>query len=534
MKVSAALRRLTVVAVLVGVLIAAGSSRAEAHPLGNFTVNRYARIELSAGVVRVYYVLDQAEIPTFQDREALEADRTGFERERLAAIGQGLRLTINDQPIALVPVTSLLTTPRGQGGLPTLRLAAIFESTIPVHAENSSLRATFADSNESERVGWRELVVTAAGDTTLSASDAPRQDLSRELRSYPGDLLQAPLDLRRASFTFEPGTEAVAASPLTSPSQAPPRAGGGFAGLITREDLTPLVLAGMLGLGLLFGAGHALAPGHGKTVMVAYLVGTRGRPADAVCLGVAVSAMHTASVLVLALALYQLDRSIAVDRIYPWLTLGSGLFVMGFGVYLVAVRARRVRNSRRIVVHGRSAPLIHATAPRAELAMVGAAQGGHDHGSLTTSTGTSHHDDGHSHDHHDAGHHHDHGAPVGHHHGGGGHHHELPPDVAPLSRRGLMVLATSGGLVPSPSAVVVLVAAFAAGRSTLGLGLVAAFSVGLAVTLTGIGLALVLGGRVLERRGIRNQRLVQLLPIGGALAIVAVGAVVVVQGIGKL
>src|SRR5262249_8512450 len=154
------------------------------------------------------------------------------------------------------------------------------------------------------RVGWREIVVTAKGDATLGASSAPAVDASDELRHYPADLVQAPLDVRRATFAFTPGTVAVAPAPLTSAAAAPKPAGGAFTNLIT-QNITPITLIGMIGLALLFGAGHALAPGHGKSVMAAYLVGTRGRPIDAVLLGAVVSFMHTASVLVLAAVLYQ-------------------------------------------------------------------------------------------------------------------------------------------------------------------------------------------------------------------------------------
>ena len=147
-------------------------------------------------------------------------------------------------------------------------------------------------------------------------------------------------------------------------------------------------------------------------------------------------------------------------------------------------------------------------------------------GTDTTITTTTH---DHAHIHHDHDDHHH-----GHQHGPGGHTHDLPSDVPPLSRRGLILLASSGGLLPSPSAVLALLGAFVAGRAALGFGLVAAFSIGLAVTLTGIGLALVLGGRVIERRGLGNHRLVSWLPLGSAVAIAVVGLVIASQGVTRL
>src|SRR5439155_8603128 len=213
-------------------------------------------------------------------------------------------------------------------------------------------------------------------------SSAPQRDASDELRQYPADLIHAPLDLRSAGFTFTAGTQAVPALAIARPPTAPSRYGGKFASLVTRHGLTPWVVAGMLALALLFGAAHALAPGHGKTVMAAYLVGTKGRPMDAAFLGIIVSAMHTFSVLVLGLVLVEVNRSTPIDRVYPALTLIGGLAVMAVGGWMLVSR------------------LCHRRA--------------HRHG----------------------------------------HHHEHP--AAPLSRKGLAVLATSGGILPSPSAVIVL------------------------------------------------------------------------------
>jgi ABC-type nickel/cobalt efflux system permease component RcnA len=145
------------------------------------------------------------------------------------------------------------------------------------------------------------------------------------------------------------------------------------------------------------------------------------------------------------------------------------------------------------------------------------------------------HDHDHDHDHDPAAEHHHHDghdhvhATGHHHHGPGGHTHTLPADVAPLSRRGLVVLATSGGVVPSPSAVIVVVSAFSLGRAALGLSLIAAFSVGLAVTLTGVGLALVLGRSVIERRW--PNRSLRLLPVFGAVALVVLGAALALNGV---
>src|SRR3954468_17765570 len=125
------IRRIVLVLGIIAVTLLLGAQGASAHPLGNFTVNRYARVELSGGVVRVYYVLDEAEIPAFQDRDALKADPVTFTQQRLDDIVQHLTLTLDGQPEALRVTSHLLTEPPGQGGLATLRLAAVLEAPLP-------------------------------------------------------------------------------------------------------------------------------------------------------------------------------------------------------------------------------------------------------------------------------------------------------------------------------------------------------------------------------------------------------------------
>ena len=473
---------------LVMLLVAAGvllvwATPAQAHPLGNFTVNRYARLEVSAGVVRVLYVLDLAEIPAFQERRAVAADPDGYARRRAEDIGRGLELVVDDVRLDLVLTEYLIQEPPGQGGLSTLRLSALYVAELPSGAADDVHEATFRDTNEPDRIGWREIVVTAEGDAEILRTDAPQTDISDELRAYPPDRLGAPLDQRQATLVFTSGSEPAPAPALVGRGE---NNGGseGFAALITRTDLRPAAVAAMLALAVGFGAVHAVGPGHGKTVMAAYLVGTTGRPRDAVLLGGIVSLMHTASVLVLGAVLLRVDRSIATEAAYPALTLLSGLAVMAVGTWLLVSRWRRLR---------------------------------------TAAAGRAHEHQHHEHQHHEHESHEGHGHV--HAHGGPGHTHELPPEVNPLSWQGLVALGTSGGLFPSPSAVLVLVSAVGLGRAGLGLALLGAFSIGLAATLTAVGLALVYGRSVLQRR-FRAPGVVRFLPVAGALALVTLGGVV--------
>jgi ABC-type nickel/cobalt efflux system permease component RcnA len=491
---------------LLALVLVGGSAAAGAHPLGNYTINHYARVELSAGLVRVYYVQDSAEIPAFQARRAVDSDPSGYLAAEVDRLRHGLALEVDGQPLALRAVRTGLDRPKGEAGLLTLRVAAILEARVPGSAGGSTRTLRFADHNGVHRLGWREIVVVARGDTQVRSSTAPNHDLSDELRSYPGNLIQAPLDLRSARATFVAGTEPAAAAPLPRAGTPPKRSGDSLTDLVTRQHVGVGVLAGMLAVAFGVGAGHAFLPGHGKTLMGAYLVGTKGRPVDAFLLGAIVSLMHTGSVLVLGLVLFRVNRSISLERIYPSMTVLSGVLAAAFGAVLLVSRARRIRRARAAHVAGHH----HDHDDRThEPVLVGVGAVLKDGPGATHGAGPSERGFGHS---HGPGH---------------WHTHELPPDVPPFSRRGIVMLATSGGLVPSPSAVLVLVSAFSLGRIALGLSLIAAFSIGLAGTLTAIGLSLVCGRRFVERHWGRS---LQSLPVIGAGVMVVAGLALALKG----
>jgi nickel/cobalt transporter (NicO) family protein len=483
--VSPVARRVAVLAALAIALVVAGATGAAAHPLGNFTVNTYSGLRVGPDRLVVDYVVDMAEIPTFQARQAIDADHDGRvagpeasrwrDREcpRLAA---GLRATIDRRQVPLAVTGSVLRFPEGVGGLDTLRLECALATPLP-----AGPALAYTDTNLQGRVGWRE--ITAVGDgTTLEAADVPTTSVSARLTSYPSDQLTSPLDQRTATLRLRPGGPSAPADPVAGDGTLASGARGGvdrataaFTALVGERSRSAgfAVVAILLAVGL--GGAHALAPGHGKTVMAAYLVGLRGTLRQAVTIGATVTVTHTAGVLVLGLVL-STTRAVASERVYPWLGLASGLLLAAVGVGLL-VRART----------------------------------GHDH------------PHGHGHDHtHD----HDHGQ----------HRHAAGP---PLGRRGLVALGLAGGLVPSPSAVVVLLGGIAIGRAWFGVALVLAYGLGMAATLTGIGLLLARLRNRMDRRlqlpgGSLPARLGRLLPAVTASVIVLVGLGLAIQGAARI
>ncbi len=243
--------------------------------------------------------------------------------------------------------------------------------------------------------------------------------------------------------------------------------------------VTPWVAISGLAVAFVVGAVHALGPGHGKALIGAYLASARGRPRDAVALGGVVATMHTGSVLTLGVAFYLTQEVVGGGRLEPILTIGSSAAVVAVGVYLLTTQVRALRAERL------------ATEPAG-------ADGRRPH---VDHLG----DDAHGHD------------------------HPLPAGTPPLSRAGVVALASSGGLLPSPAAFLVLATSLAVGRAGYGLALVAAFSVGLAATLTGIGMAVLHGRRVLAGRAgphTRTHRVVRLVPLLGAVAVLVGGLLI--------
>ncbi len=484
-------------ALAVAVLLAALAlpAAAQAHPLGNFTVNQQARVAISGDRVDVRWVLDKAEIPTFQDRRLSPTEVTARAREE---VQRGLSLVVDGRQVALREVAEpRIVYPPGQGGLKTTRVELALRAAVDDPRRVELRLEAFPD-----RVGWRA-IVPAAGEGTVVRTDVPSGDPTDGLRTYPEEVLSSPPDQRLASFQVEPGDGTLVAPP--APGTAPQRSSDsqgedGFAGVFADAAAGQGVLVFLMLTALAWGALHALSPGHGKAMVAAYLVGTRGTIRHAVALGAVVTFTHTVGVFALGLVTLLLSRYILPEDLYPWLTLVSGLMVVVIGA---GVLRSRVRFARRV---------------RAQAQDHGEADHGHAH--------DHHAHDHHEHEHQDHGHHH-HGDGHGH---GHGHHHHVPDE---LTWRGVLGMGAAAGLIPCPSALVVLLAAVAQQQVALGMLLIVVFSIGLAATLTILGV-LVVSAHGLGSRLRVPRRALATLPAVSAVAILGVGLLLTAQAVPQL
>jgi nickel/cobalt transporter (NicO) family protein len=451
-------RLLAVLLVMAGAssLLALGDA-AYAHPLGNFSVNHVSTVSVSDDRVDVRYVLDQAEIPTVQEEGLSRAEVLDRKRDE---VERRLVLLVDGGRVALEPAGDpRLSFPPGAGGLRTTRLVLPLRAAV-----DDPRRVELHDGTFPGRIGWKA-VVSAPGEGTAVGTGAPSGDPTDGLRVYPKDLLSSPLDQRDATFRVEPGAGTLIAPKAKGGDVAETRAeSDGFAGLFedaaSGEGVLVLLLLAAFGWGAL----HALSPGHGKAMVAAYLVGTRGTARHAIALGGTVTVTHTIGVFALGVVTLALSQYVLPEDLYPWLTLISGLLVVGVGAGVLRARVRSARHAR---AHAHS----HA----------------HEHG----------HTHSHEHD---------------------------------LSWKGLLGMGTAAGLIPCPSALVVLLAAISQHEVALGLVLITAFSLGLAATLTGLGLVVVSARKWIPPR-LAAGRLAAVLPAASALLIVGVGCVLTAKAV---
>ncbi len=436
-----------------------------AHPMGNFSINHYSRIRVGAQKISIQHILDFAEIPTYQ----LDGLHTNEWISNLT-----LKINGRTEALSLERVDSQKLP--GAGGLPTLRVAFDLAAAGNPAAE----QLEFIDNNYPDRLGWKEVVIESDGTMGFPDGNAFAIDRSAALTSYPSDLLSSPPNLDRISIRIAPasgnsgtGNSVTLTNFLnyrnwsTSPNYPSPN----YPGVLQKGDRLSQILVepelplNVLLLGCLIafclGAFHALSPGHGKTIVAAYLVGNRGTAKHAVFLGAVVTFTHTVGVFLLGLLTLFASRYIVPETLYPWMGFLSGLMVLVIGLNLFRQRF----------------------------------------------AGLHHHDHDGNHDH--------------------GHSHTVPEQI---TAKNLLALGVSGGIVPCPSALVVLLSAVALHRIEAGLLFIVAFSAGLASVLVGLGILVVRAGHWLSRFS-AAATIARNMPLVSAAIISALGLGIAVESL---
>jgi nickel/cobalt transporter (NicO) family protein len=456
------LRKITFLAVVFG-----WSITVAAHPLGNFTINHFSRIYAGESHLSVRYVIDMAEIPTLQELQNFNGGESAPTQSQLEEYAkrmsnrflQDLFLTVDGRRLELKSISQHAVLLPGAGGLSTLRIECEFASAALV-AGSTMHAVTFDDRNYHDRAGWREIVVSQDGVKVFNSS-AFGSTVTDELRNYPNDQLSAPLDERKAEFSFTSGTIPAGARPLVARTGVAVVAAptDKLAALIAVPRLTAgTALLGCL-MALLLGGFHAMSPGHGKAIVGSYLIGARGTARHAALLGLTVTLTHTIGVFALGIVTLLLSEYFVPERVYPVLSIISGVMVVVIGVNLFI---RRLHN--------------HS----------------HEHGE-------------HSHTH------------------------------TPITWKGLLTIGVSGGLLPCPSALVVLLAAISLHRVGYGLLLVVSFSIGLAAVLSAVGLVFINLRRIVRPNNwIGNSGKVErALPALSALVITSAGLAICYGALGQ-
>ena len=412
-----------------------------AHPLGNFTINHLAKVRFDARGLTIRYVVDMAEIPTFQimrersiDGASRYARLQQWARDEAGMVKAGLLVLDNGNQVTLLSAPPRVATRPGAGGLPTLYFVDEFRATFSTAAV--AHKVAMFDRLYPGRIGWKDIVV------------APQEEPTSELRSYPNALLGSPRSITGVVVSL---TASGKVASLTMSEGAPPAPAGSISqvrsnllsDMLARGIANPAFVLITLVFAIGLGALHALEPGHGKTLLAVSLVGARATPKQALFLALALTLAHTAGVLILGIVLLALAQWIVPENVYPWISLVSGAFVAVLGAAALSryVKAR----------HGRM----------------------------------------HSHDGAAHGHDHDHGAHQ---------HNHVLSGTAPLSFKSVVLVAMSGNIAPCPAALVVLLTALTLHQLAYGLIVVVAFSLGLAAVLTALGIAVVRGASWLSNR----------------------------------
>jgi len=475
---------------------------AAAHPLGNFTINHLSKLAFKDDRATLRYVLDMAEIPTYQAMRAATPDGKMTQAQLDTWAGAQAQLLLPELhlnsggaqvPFVLEGVKA--STRPGAGGLPLIYLTLDAHAALPpAHATDRAI--AYDDQTFPGRLGWHDVVV------------APQTEPTHELLAYPNALLGSP----RSITTFD-GTVALDGHVIASVAPATNAApAGGPVSAVRSNQLSDMLARGTSDWGFVLltflvaialGALHALEPGHGKTLLAISLVGARATIKQAAILAAALTIAHTIGVLALGVAINIFKGYFVPEAIYPWITLLSGIVIAIIGARAVQRQIQERQPLAHTHAHGHSHTHPH------DHVHVHATAAPHDHEPHSHDQGAH----GHSHDHDDLEHARSHAI----------------PGNAPLTFGGTVWAAMSGGVAPCPAALVVLLAAIALNQVAYGIFVIVAFSVGLATTLTALGIAVVRGAGWLQGRP-QFERFVRYGPLASAIVIATIGAVMVGQG----
>jgi nickel/cobalt exporter len=553
---SKAMRSRFVTVALFSLMLLTFTGSGSAHPLGNFSISQYSALRISRSEIELRYLIDMAEIPTFQEIQESgfvpkpeDPSIEAYLKRKTELLSDGLRLEINGQRLTPLAESREIIFPPGAGDLPTMKIGILYRAKLTMDSKTSEYLLSYRDDNFAGRAGWKEVIAVTAPGASILNSSVPEVDRSSQLSNYPTDLLNSPPQelAARVAFTTAPGPVSVAStagsridegnaekartvnkfqmirsdasrrSSDVEPIKQPPGRSmikPGFADpdspvadenngiqlqanqqATPRNSFTDLIATQQLGLGIVLialavavglGAFHALEPGHGKTLVAAYLVGSRGTIKHAFLLGVIVTAAHTAGVYLLGAVTLYASQYIVPERLYPWLGVVSGVMIAGLGLVLLV---RRYLGKDGLSSH-------------------------HHHHHADHSHGLDHHH--HSHHYHSHDHDHTHN------------HHDLNRQV---SLRELLTLGISGGIVPCPAALVVLLSAVSMQRIGFGLLLIVAFSVGLAAVLITIGLLMVYARQFMSRFQVNSRLTTRWLPLTSSAFILVFGIALAVQAL---
>ena len=333
--------------------IVGGASPALAHPIGNFTINLYSGVHVLPGHVRIDYVLEMAEISTQEQKPGMDLDGDGeittveqdsWGDRASAQILTNLTLVANGQPVELTLTDSTMRFRPGQAELDLIYMTATFDGTLPGSGE-----VRYTDANYTTRPGWREISVSAAPGTAIIASSTPDHSVSGELKAYPPEMFDQPLNVTDATFSFQPSDAPVESTAPAQPGSdgssstgsSSPAGSGGFADLLATSSGRAIGLLLLLAFG--FGFIHALGPGHGKTIMAASTLSGSVRLRHALWLGGIVALMHCLTVVGLGLIAYAASQTISSESVFSGLKLVTALVVAIVGAVMLVVRLRERR-----------------------------------------------------------------------------------------------------------------------------------------------------------------------------------------------